>query len=684
MAKLRRWLPAILVFAILVGMANPTTEAGLFKKIVRGVKSVVSAPVKAVGWLVGQGVNSAVDPAMDNAFGQLRDVSDHALNRMDTITGARMTELSKLANESITQLDKVAENRLGQLDTIMKTRLDQVDTILDSKLDRVESLADHVLNREAEILDKTLADAEKLANNSLDRLQEIETDAFDRIDAALQDQVPFAASQVAQTVEWTAAIIIFLVVLVGYGGVSLIRRSTAESEEGWLTRLKSNLKFVPKTLLTVGVPMLFLFVVIQVGYWGYCSKVEHDRFSRLDSASELLEQVGDFRAAHKIRRRAFSLDGTKDRHYLVVRNEWLADFWQRRVGQDVTELSGRLAQLLSDSGYSQFAETDPEILAASIYLQSTTLDISDAFVANIESQIDEYKKSFLANPDGASPTLGKLVYMAETRITLNRSGVPVIKRLNEALKSVEEMLSHSSYKKYATAILLRARLKTYLLELKTDTYLAEALSEADAIEQSQDIGNDITNALVIDPNLVRFIRFRSLSLSDVELGQSPKIGLPQKLMTFANLAAADRAKNTALGNELNSAIARLEIELKDTIRPLLKDEKLVRAKVERQILRALKIDAGEATLKSQIGLARKTRASGKTSVADLFPQYQKVIETAISLDNLHTAELYLEEVKNAYIKDSPQALSEDQKKFVDEKQKLLGSERLADVMFDLI
>ena len=254
-----------LIVVLCLSFPSQTADAGLFSKIVSGVKSVVSAPVKAVGWLVGQGVNSAVDPALDNSFGRLRETSDHALDRMDTISGARVAELSQLASSSIKQLDEVSKKRLEQLDSIMATRLDQVDAIMDSKLDRVESLADHVLDREAEILDKTLNDAESLVNRSLDKLQEIETDAFDRVDAALQDQVPFAAGKVARTVEWTAAVIVFIVVLVGFGGVTLIRR-TAADEEGvsLLHRMKANLRTVPRTLLTVGLPMVFLFGVVQL------------------------------------------------------------------------------------------------------------------------------------------------------------------------------------------------------------------------------------------------------------------------------------------------------------------------------------------------------------------------------------------------------------------------------------
>ncbi len=672
---------SVIILALTISLSMPTqsADAGLFGKIVSGVKSIVSAPVKAVGWLVGQGVNSAVDPAMDNAFGRLRETSDHALDRMDSISGARVAELSQLAKDSINQLDEVSKNRLNQLDQIMATRLDQVDTILDSKLDRVESLADHVLDREAEILDKALTETETLVDRSLDRLQEIETDAFDRVDAALQDQVPFAAGEVAQTIEWTAAVIVFLVVLVGFGGVSLIRRATSDESEGTiLQRLKANLRFVPRTLLTVGVPMLFLFAVIQLGYMGYCAKVDRDRFTRLDSAAELLEQVGDYRAAHKFRRRSFALGGSEDRHYFVVRDEWLADFWQRRVGQDLTELTGRLSQLLTDKTYAPHADEDAEILAASIYLQSTTPNVSDTISDEILAQIEAYKSTHLANT-ADSPTLGKLVYMAEARLLLNQLEKPVVERLESSLKATDAMLAHESYQKYATGLLLRARLQTYLLELKIDTFTSDALDEGAviAMEESKAIAEDVNAALVIDPNLVRFIRFRSLSLDDVDASTA------SKLVQLQAVAAAERPKQDALLKDINGALEKLEIELKETIRPLLRDEKLVQAKVERQLARAIRAGVGESVLAEQITRARESRGKG-AAASELFPLYQNVINSAIGIGKLHTAEIYLNEIQTAFIEKSPNALSDEQKKFVTDTIGVLRKERLADVMFDVI
>jgi len=269
--------------------------------------------------------------------------------------------------------------------------------------------------------------------------------------------------------------------------------------------------------------------------------------------------------------------------------------------------------------------------------------------------------------------------MAETRLLLNEQNKPVVGRINSALKTTDEMLAHPAYKKYATGLLLRARLKTYLMELEMDTFKSDALTEDAALSSTKigEISDDINAALVVDPNLVRFIRFRSLSLNYIDESA------PANLVKLKAIALADRSKEKALLADINAALGKLEIELKDTLRPLLRDGKIVQAKIERQMARAMRAGVGEALLNDQIVAARaghKTVAAAK----DLFPLFQNVVNSAIGIGKLHTAELYLMELKTEFMDKKSDALTVEQQKFVTDAIQSLKTERLADVMFDVI
>ena len=103
----------------------------------------------------------------------------------------------------------------------MKTRLDQADSLIDKNLLKAESIAINLLDHEGAILDAAQTRLEEMVDRSLTRAESLESNAFDRVDAALQDQVPFAASRVAREFANMLFVIIFAVVLVGYGGALL-------------------------------------------------------------------------------------------------------------------------------------------------------------------------------------------------------------------------------------------------------------------------------------------------------------------------------------------------------------------------------------------------------------------------------------------------------------------------------
>jgi hypothetical protein len=283
----RRRITLLLLVGILLVCAK--SYAGFPGCLWEGVKTIVSAPVNAVGWVLGQGANQVVDPALDNAFSRIRTASDHALDRFDQLSASRIDQFDKVSKTRLEQLDKIAENRIGQIDEVMKRRIDQVDEILGRELKQVETIGAALIEKEAQVLDTNVTRMDDILNRGLDRLQNLETDALDRLEGAVQDQVPFAAGQVARTMEWTVAVIVFVVVLVGFGGVELLRRGwSAPADASLLTRVKAGLNAVPRILLPVGIPMVVLFGIVQTGYWIYCNRSDAGRVARLDDAAQLL------------------------------------------------------------------------------------------------------------------------------------------------------------------------------------------------------------------------------------------------------------------------------------------------------------------------------------------------------------------------------------------------------------
>lgn len=609
----------LIIFLLSSVLITTPANGGIFSDIWGGVQSVVSAPFRAVGWVVGPGISTAVDPALDNAFGRLKSATEHASSKFDQISKERLTEFDTIAKQRIEQVDKVLEGRL-----------DQTDKILDSKLNKLEEVGFHLLDREAKILDENVTRVEDILDQSLDRLQEIETDAFNRVDAALQDQVPFAASQVARTLEWTAAVIVFIVVLVGFGGVDLLRRirSDSSSKSIW-SKLFSNLVYVPKTLLLVGVPMLFFFAIIQIGYLTYCNRADVARITRLEDASKLLELAGDFKSATELRRRALALDGEGKRHYMVMRDMWLAAFWQKHIGQDSVELSQRFSYLQAEPAFANYFNSDAELQAAGIYIRSNYKVQSPK--SNLSEEIQRYKLTFVTNSK-EKPVLGKLVYMAEAKLTLNDTTKSIKERFDLALNIVTELLSIEDYKRYASGLVLRSQLAAYMLELKTN--VLESVTDQTIIDTARiQIKADVETAFAADPNLARYIRFKSNPLPSV---------LTADLKTWIDRASLpDDTARALLSEKITEQFKEYATELEQIIKPLIGIDLLPKAKVERQLMYSMKATFGEDKLEAAIKQARKDRSDGKSPTL-LLSSYKAIVATAIGIGKLHLAEVWLE------------------------------------------
>ena len=102
---------------------------------------------------------------------------------------------------------------------------------------------------------------------------------MNKVDSALQDQVPLAASQVAHEFVVAALAVVFLVVLVGFGGVSLQRKlqtARKHSESSSVMEILrkgvvSFLQTLPQEAVAVVLPMVIISVAILGAYEAYLS-----------------------------------------------------------------------------------------------------------------------------------------------------------------------------------------------------------------------------------------------------------------------------------------------------------------------------------------------------------------------------------------------------------------------------
>ncbi len=694
------------VFAVILSiliLALPRAgRAGLLNDIWNGAKDIASAPVRATGWLIGQGVNEAVDPALDNSFRRLRETADHAIDRVDAVSAARIDQVDQMAEARIAQLNQVAEDRINQIDAVMGKRIVEVDQLLDGKLDRIESIAAGLLDREAEILDRNVTRVDDILNRSLDRLQEIETDAFDRVDAALQDQVPFAASRVAHTVEWTAMIIIVMAVLVGYVGVVLVRDQVVPRARGVMPirpgavgqatatglrdRLRRSFELAWQTTVPVALPLFVVVFLIQGSYELYYRKVNGDRVERHDRAALLLEQAGDFKAAATFRRRAYALDGTPRRQYDLQRDLWLEDFWQQHLGRDPVELARRLSHLTSQPVYKNFAANDGELMAAWIYIQTAYLAGSPepGFGATAA-----YVNQFLDPPAPATsperpPVLGKLVYIASIRESLDAPGTEIKERLNAASKIVDSMLVKDSYADYAPGLVLKVELDALLHELRERSLDAPPPGPP-ADQQAAGVGAvpialrpTADAAFAADPDLVRFVRFRSASLP-VELVTLLRLwhGTPPDQRAALPAGSDGRPVRDAIKSGLNEFAQGLSSH----IEPLLGVAPLVEAKVERQVALRIRADLGEATLLEQIEAARASKRGNADDLAR-FSSYRTVYKTASDIGKMHVADVWLQECQRL-IKEHPDSISDELEKEVEADFNNVRKSKLSEAMFSV-
>jgi hypothetical protein len=109
----------------------------------------------------------------------------------------------------------------------------------------------------------------------------------------------------------------------------------------------------------------------------------------------------------------------------------------------------------------------------------------------------------------------------------------------------------------------------------------------------------------------------------------------------------------------NRGLDQFAGQLSDLMRPVLNDEMLLRAKVERQIAQAIRLDLGENELKAAVEAARVSRRNGEPATQ----QYDKCLDAyrkAFDIGKIHIAEAWLTRARGV-VDESPDAIPQDKK-----------------------
>ncbi len=560
-------LPGAALTALLL-LAGQPLRSNVFGDIASGFKRQQQAIGNGIGMAVGVKLGGVLEtataPALDNAASRFTDVVNGAANQLD--------QSLKTENESI---DSIAQRNVARIDVLTQTRLSQVDSLIGDNLKKIDTDATSLLNREAVIIDNALSQENTIANNALDRvqaisdqsltrLQDIESDAFDRIDSALQDEVPVAASEVAHEFVIAALVVVCIVALFGFAGISLWK-NLQEAKEGVsgmpqiLTNgFKNFWRTLPQEAAVVVIPTVLIAATILAGYEGYLRSTQAMRVSRLEKAAGLLESAGEYKVAGELRRRVLGIDGEGNRKQFSYQADlWLADFTQKH-SVDLNELLARLSLLENN----ELSNANADLRAASLYLK-----------ANVEGQFDEaaaqhYRATVLDGKTASqAPFLGKLVLMAQIKAELDRAA-SAGERVDAALKTTQDL--RTLYPNYANGHVLAAALTGMQADALGSAETADPNKEAALRKRASD---ELTRAGTLDPYLMRIV-----SLSNVELPADVLADLDEKPRT------------PSLAGRL-SAFASKEID--PLARAVLGSDVLTHLAVDRAILHGARRGVGE-------------------------------------------------------------------------------------------
>lgn len=623
------WLAAfsLIAYASLTQYA----DAGFLGDVWGGLKKVggaiVSAPGKAIRWgvgqTIGQAVGGAVDPALDSAAQHFRDAGnsliDHAADKAQETLKEGLKDFDKIAENRLTQLDDIAQRRLDQVNQIMTDRIAQFEDVSMRLIQKQAQVIDASLDKQEQILDRSLNRVDEILSKNVDRLDEISTNAFDRVEAAVQDQVPFAAGKVAQELVMAVIVITLVVVLIGYGGVMSLRAFHASSSGSFLNRFLDAIKILPREFATVGIPLLIGALCIYGIYSVYLGTVQRARVARLQDAAEILETAGDFNGALKFRRRVVSLrvDQEQDQ-YRFLRDELLADFSRPSASSSRGSLEPRFAAL--QQRFSKYVAGDLELEAADLYLQEKLTRY--VVIENEEDRktVLEHEQDVAARLDvflkklqdtKKTTTLGKYAFLSRLRLLLDNPVISLQQRLNDASKLVDELLSR--YQNYATALVLRAQLTAMRGDMELNRRVPGPTDQL--LQRTRE---DLGKAALYDLDRVNLVQISSFTFSSETANR------------LAALAAVPMTARATPEFQKQQAEAKLAVDtaalgLQKQIQGVLTSDFMSRYLTEMQIRAAMSDAVGSSKLKKLIEDARAMFNAGESTNAF----FKKCVEISV-------------------------------------------------------
>jgi hypothetical protein len=347
---------------------------------------------------------------------------------------------------------------------------------------------------------------------------------------AAVDEIPLGAQLVIKQIIFASEAIIFLVVLVGFGGVFLLRKYTKTMrDEHFIKSLSKAFDFLPDELATVAAPMLILSGIILGGYFLAVRISDWQRIHQMADGARVLEQSGDFRTAANIRKRMLALNAEdREAAFLVQRDLWLASFVgapgdRRTAGAQFSALAA-LVEVFGDR-----AEHDMELRASWLYLAERSVrpsfagsfisKLADADIkailagtpasisqppeetrqinAAISETLSKATQDYIdASQDQKQPrsVLGKLVYMSRIRLLLDYNTVSLHNRVQESVSRASQLIS--AYPRYAPGYALRSQLNQFLLE---ELEFGPSADEGTTAKLLESIASDEGTVSLLDP-----------------------------------------------------------------------------------------------------------------------------------------------------------------------------------------
>jgi hypothetical protein len=520
---------------------------------------------------------------------------------------------------NLREVDKVLGDNLAKFDVIAQGLLDRQGRIIDDSLTRVDLM-----------LSENVTRVEQLTDRSITRLESLQEDTFDRVNATLQDQVPFAASNAVREVVWPVLIVFSTCALIGFVVLQSRRGQPvfgfhadwtatkgAWAQHKGLGILRGIIApFRPHGLIRQGAYACVAVVGLSFVGHNLCQRgfatAENNRIANLEKAAQSFEVSGDYRSAWSIYRRVATLSTSSEPKYKVDRARFLADFAQPTLQSDPAELNRRL-QSLRSLGSGEF-DSDGELKAAELYVAASLglVDIAGTPL-NLDSELNTYQTKFITGK-ASKPRQGKLVMVTRLRMALGKGGASSSERLDEAIKIAKEItIEYPSYFQAKASLINLLAIQQGSERLMPDASGA-AVDKGVHDDEIERLATEVAKA---DPVMYAMLRFKTAELDE---GDATAMADGSFAAAFKPLdeKATDDQKRTQ--REQQKAHENTAARLSTFAEGLMSEAigiyshpALARAETERVVARALIRDVGMVDLKKSIDTARKKMTEPKAT-----------------------------------------------------------------------